>query len=182
MDQYEDYEDELYHHGIKGQHWGNRRWQNADGSLTPEGYPHYGYNGPRKGLGPKKYRTSKDSYKLDKMGVKAYGTRADAAWSNNTRERTKQGARIGTVYGAAQGAVGTALAASIALAAGPISVPALVSYGATAMASGAISGALTGAQYGAIVGAIETHVGRKSMRAAGQKFYNVKYSDLKEKQ
>ena len=39
---------ELYHHGIKDQKWGVRRWQNKDGSLTPEGYPHYGYNGPRK--------------------------------------------------------------------------------------------------------------------------------------
>lgn len=28
---------ELYHHGIKGQKWGIRRYQNPDGSLTPEG-------------------------------------------------------------------------------------------------------------------------------------------------
>ncbi len=27
----------LYHHGIKGQKWGIRRYQNEDGSLTPEG-------------------------------------------------------------------------------------------------------------------------------------------------
>lgn len=29
--------DELYHHGIKGQRWGFRRYQNPDGSLTPAG-------------------------------------------------------------------------------------------------------------------------------------------------
>ena len=28
---------ELYHHGIKGQKWGVRRYQNKDGSLTKEG-------------------------------------------------------------------------------------------------------------------------------------------------
>lgn len=28
---------ELYHHGIKGQKWGIRRYQNEDGTLTPEG-------------------------------------------------------------------------------------------------------------------------------------------------
>ena len=36
-------EDELYHWGIKGQKWGQRRWQNEDGSLTPAGREHYGY-------------------------------------------------------------------------------------------------------------------------------------------
>ena len=29
--------DELYHHGIIGMKWGVRRFQNKDGSLTPEG-------------------------------------------------------------------------------------------------------------------------------------------------
>ena len=38
--------DELYHHGIKGQKWGIRRYQNEDGSLTPAGRERYG-----KGLG-----------------------------------------------------------------------------------------------------------------------------------
>lgn len=33
--------DELYHHGIKGQKWGVRRYQDADGSLTPEGRQRY---------------------------------------------------------------------------------------------------------------------------------------------
>ena len=35
----------LYHHGIKGQKWGLRRFQNEDGSLTAEGKQRYGYEG-----------------------------------------------------------------------------------------------------------------------------------------
>lgn len=33
--------DELAHHGILGQKWGIRRYQNKDGSLTPAGEKHY---------------------------------------------------------------------------------------------------------------------------------------------
>ena len=32
---------ELYHHGIKGQKWGVRRFQNEDGTLTPAGKKRY---------------------------------------------------------------------------------------------------------------------------------------------
>lgn len=37
------YSDTLCHHGIAGQKWGKRRYQNPDGSLTPEGRIRYGY-------------------------------------------------------------------------------------------------------------------------------------------
>lgn len=33
--------DELQHHGVKGMKWGIRRYQNEDGSLTPEGEKRY---------------------------------------------------------------------------------------------------------------------------------------------
>lgn len=33
----------ILHYGIKGQSWGKRRYQNADGSLTAQGRMHYGY-------------------------------------------------------------------------------------------------------------------------------------------
>ena len=49
------YSSELYHHGIKGQKWGIRRFQNPDGTLTAEGQRRYGsqlgeYADKRQGL------------------------------------------------------------------------------------------------------------------------------------
>ena len=35
------YGGELYHYGVKGMKWGVRRYQNKDGSLTPEGKERY---------------------------------------------------------------------------------------------------------------------------------------------
>lgn len=43
MTTFTSWDTELYHHGIKGQEHGVRRYQNEDGSLTPLGRIHYGY-------------------------------------------------------------------------------------------------------------------------------------------
>lgn len=44
-------DDELYHYGVKNQKWGNRRYQNHDGSLTPLGRIHYGVGEARERVG-----------------------------------------------------------------------------------------------------------------------------------
>lgn len=56
---------QLFHHGVKGQKWGVRRYQNTDGSLTPAGKKRYSSREERKAKSAQKkeirkqYRTSK---------------------------------------------------------------------------------------------------------------------------
>ena len=57
------YNDEIYHHGVDGQVWGVRRYQNPDGSLTPEGVIHYGRYGE---TGKWMNKNQKMEYKTDK--------------------------------------------------------------------------------------------------------------------
>lgn len=57
-----DTDDELRHWGIPGQRWGNRRFQNEDGSLTPEGRERYGEGGAKSKSDVQKYK-AKVSFK-----------------------------------------------------------------------------------------------------------------------
>ena len=77
---YNNYYTELYHHGIKGQKWGIRRFQNEDGSLNYNGKMRYG-NG-KGGLNTSgKERYDKGHYKSIKYGG-----------SENTGKRLKRAA------------------------------------------------------------------------------------------
>ena len=64
------YPDYLYHHGVLGQKWGVRRYQNEDGSLTAAGQKHYGIKEGKKANG---YNLS---VKLDKENMEAANERA----------------------------------------------------------------------------------------------------------
>lgn len=65
---------ELYHHGIKGQKWGVRRYQNPDGSLTAEGMRRYGLalKGARKMLSDKYLFPNSDALQLVKNKKRFY--------------------------------------------------------------------------------------------------------------
>ena len=69
---------ELYHHGIKGQRWGVRRYQNEDGSLTADGRIRYGGNARS---------IQRDLNRLDKERAYTIGDHAKAAQKYNNEFR-----------------------------------------------------------------------------------------------
>ncbi len=62
----------LSHHGIKGQKWGVRRWQNSDGSLTEAGREHYGKGLPRVAKSMRERGLAKTNKRIDKGNKKLY--------------------------------------------------------------------------------------------------------------
>lgn len=64
-------DDELQHHGIKGQKWGVRRYQNADGSLTSAGQVRYNKLEKKRTKLNNKYESyEKASIESDKKDIK----------------------------------------------------------------------------------------------------------------
>ena len=104
--------DELYHHGIKGQRWGIRRYQNPDGTLTEAGRKRYGSSVEKvrkKDLLRQttnfymSHPNSKSSKYMDKKGEEAwkYADKTQAAkefWELNDAilEASARGERMGS--------------------------------------------------------------------------------------
>lgn len=127
----------LCHHGVKGQKWGVRRYQKADGTLTNEGRRAYGY-----------------------------GRGADSIIRKNTAKRAiggaKKGAAIGGIAGVISTAVSATMYATMAASFGPAFATAwLGSIATAAIIGGTGKGALTGLTIGGIAGAVETKKGRE---------------------
>lgn len=93
---------ELYHFGTKGMKWGQRRFQNEDGSLTALGKERYGVHGNREHRGIAKdlnkldqekvtseYRIGQKRRKLERKDSKLARKQARAEKSGNTEKAGK---------------------------------------------------------------------------------------------
>lgn len=85
---------ELYHHGIKGQKWGIRRFQNKDGSYKSGAEGRYdgdGSNGPKRTLKGNLHRLAASNYNLNartysKLGNKALASMNKAAANSSLKK------------------------------------------------------------------------------------------------
>ena len=85
------FDDELCHWGIKGQKWGDRRFQNEDGSWTPEGRERYGKGGDRIKIERAKatYNTQKYKAYLKSKAQREKDLRAAQEERNRIKENSK---------------------------------------------------------------------------------------------
>lgn len=85
---------ELFHYGIKGQHWGERNFQNTDGSLTPAGRIRYGI-----GEGLKNKKKEINEFSSPKAVKKYYKQLAKEQNADNKSLRKEARAKAEKEYG-----------------------------------------------------------------------------------
>ena len=102
---------ELYHHGIKGQQWGKRRYQYEDGSLTPDGKARYASNyKPSQRAQDEIYYGRGGMERINKnVRDKGYNIKTarsvEAKRINDARKRATTMGQVGSLAGEAAGAI-----------------------------------------------------------------------------
>ena len=84
----EAWREELYHFNIPGSHWYQRRFQNYDGSLTPEGRKRYGVGDPRVKKSFKERRLEKERAKKRTEAL-AKARKAKAAKAEEAKKKAE---------------------------------------------------------------------------------------------
>lgn len=122
----------LAHHGIKGQKWGVRKYQNPDGTLTPEGIKRYGVDSVRR-----------STPNVKEAGRRSAKASAKASFKGNLK-RSAGYTALGVAIGAASlGSVSISALPAVGIIAGT----AFVSDMATHTAIGALFGRHYGRKY-----------------------------------
>ena len=153
--------DELYHHGIKGQKWGVRRYKNKDGSLTPAGKKRYA----------SKEATRKYYDDIEKATEKAY-SQNDNTSAYYMRLNTNRGKTYvsGILSGAANGMLTAGLVSLVKREKGSAAIKRLA------------KGGLLGASFGTL--GTMSNLGKGKIIAEtsyGVKPYHERYSEEKKK-
>lgn len=99
-------ESDLAHHGIKGQKWGQRRFQNDDGTWTAAGKERYGDDGNTNG-GSQKLSSSKNDVRAAKNAYR----QAKKDFRNSPEQKAKRAANAKKALKIGAAVAGTALAA-----------------------------------------------------------------------
>lgn len=107
----------LIHHGIKGQKWGVRRFQNEDGSLTDAGKKRYGVEGDGPSYSDEQYKRDVDVYgksganRINRRMIKGASVSGARSKEADRIESFRKGARVAGHVGSVVGTVGGAVAA-----------------------------------------------------------------------